>query len=101
MTGRAKRADWFPLTLAVLKFSLALSVMAFISFQVAMGARTELTAEKDSAVSRVPLKKESIVLDAITDVENKQMERAMEKCLQIQEEDLPDEVKEYLWNSIQ
>lgn len=95
MTGRAKRADWFPLALAVLKFSLALSVMVFISFQVAMGAKTELTAEKDSAVSRVPMKKESIVLDAITDVENKQMERAMEKCLQIQEEDLPDEVKEY------
>ncbi len=73
----AKKADRLPLALALMKLALAVFIIGFIAFQIATGTQVELTAEKDSAISRVPLNKKSIVVDAITDIENLQMNRAI------------------------
>ncbi|MBP5358434.1 MAG: hypothetical protein J6Y69_04525 [Treponema sp.] len=96
MISVAKKADHFPLAVALLKVIVAFFVIGFVIFKIATGTQVELTAEKDSAISRVPLNKNSIVVDVITDIENGQMDRAMEKCVLIQDEDVPDEVKTYL-----
>lgn len=96
MIVSAKRADSIPLAIALLKFIVAFFVIGFVIFKIATGTQVELTVEKGSAISRVPLSKNSIVVDVITDIENGQMDRAMEKCVLIQDEDVPDEVKAYM-----
>ncbi|MBO4319312.1 MAG: hypothetical protein J5857_02465 [Treponema sp.] len=95
MTVTARKTDWVPLALALFKFTLAFFVIGYVAFQIATGTQTELTAEKDSVATRLPIQKNSIVAETISLIENKQMDMAMEKCVQIQDEELPDEVKNY------